>query len=455
MHTDAAIKNGVLALSSLHRNFARGHDDYSPSSMHYYKDPKTIQWYSKALAEMGNLFVAVDSDQGAVHKVIAASIIFVCIENLLADPKAARTHLQNALRIEKEDQARRAKKGKLHSRESVVTQALNRLDWGAMTLSSTDAPYPWDQDPSERVMKVRVPTTFTSLHQSEMWLFALLKDMFSFGRTLVSVESAFEMVGKVTRAATWYVQQMTNWKLAFEPLAADLERLDETTKNRCLLLRVYHRLGFLIGSAGYMPNEMSWDSCDEQFTEMLDWIEALPSLALQRTVFSLEPGVLVPLFLSATRCRHPQIRRRAVAIIRKQRRKEMVWESHGAARCAEWLIELEENGMHPKTADGRPHELDRFRVVDVDIDIQNSKLHIKTFLASDSSHTRLRTIKESLDMCMGVGYKDDCICQRETRYMSPEDRHSSRSEWEFERQQFDDERMGNARGRCPLNLLLL
>jgi hypothetical protein len=57
---------------------------------------------------------------------------------------------------------------------------------------------------------------------------------------------------------------------------------------------------------------------------------------------SFELSPIVPLFVTACRCRDPVLRRRAVAILMNCRRREGVWDSFGAAMVALHCIKLEE-----------------------------------------------------------------------------------------------------------------
>ncbi|KAH7139380.1 hypothetical protein B0J11DRAFT_516671 [Dendryphion nanum] len=58
---------------------------------------------------------------------------------------------------------------------------------------------------------------------------------------------------------------------------------------------------------------------------------------------SFELSPIVPLFLTACRCRDPIIRRRALALLLNCRRREGVWDSYGAGMVALQCIKLEEN----------------------------------------------------------------------------------------------------------------
>ncbi|KAF1959560.1 hypothetical protein CC80DRAFT_590776 [Byssothecium circinans] len=67
---------------------------------------------------------------------------------------------------------------------------------------------------------------------------------------------------------------------------------------------------------------------------------------------SFELSPIVPLFVTACRCRDPIIRRRAVALLLNCRRREGVWDSYGAGLVALQYVKLEE-GMDQAVDLGR------------------------------------------------------------------------------------------------------
>jgi hypothetical protein len=89
----------------------------------------------------------------------------------------------------------------------------------------------------------------------------------------------------------------------------------------------------------------------------------LPAKKSYRPSFSLDMGVVGPLFDVATRCRDPFIRRRAVAILRSASRQEGVLNSYLSALVAERVIQIEEN------AAGGYHQLQQSPQTDSDGDM--------------------------------------------------------------------------------------
>jgi len=53
----------------------------------------------------------------------------------------------------------------------------------------------------------------------------------------------------------------------------------------------------------------------------------------------------MPLYGVASRCRHPKIRRKAIAILRSSSRHEGVWNAILTAKVAERVMQIEEEGL--------------------------------------------------------------------------------------------------------------
>lgn len=128
-------------------------------------------------------------------------------------------------------------------------------------------------------------------------------------------------------------------------------RTDRTTLD-LLSVKLLHTLARLLIASNVMRpdmhTELSWDAHLVHFDRIL----ALSVLILRTerrqnplslSVMSLdEPKLNMALWLTATRCRHPVMRRRALQLLRGARRLEGVWMSTSAAAAAEKMIAIEE-----------------------------------------------------------------------------------------------------------------
>lgn len=59
--------------------------------------------------------------------------------------------------------------------------------------------------------------------------------------------------------------------------------------------------------------------------------------------FSADLGIVPPLFVVATKCRDPTVRREAIQLLRSSARREGMWDSEMTANIARWIMEIEES----------------------------------------------------------------------------------------------------------------
>ncbi len=99
-----------------------------------------------------------------------------------------------------------------------------------------------------------------------------------------------------------------------------------------------------------LGDQTMWDEYCPQFERVLE----LAALVVESYTepsnnqgprYCMDMNIVAPLFAVAHRCRHPVIRRKAVALLYAPSRQEGIWESRMTARAAERLIEMEEAGL--------------------------------------------------------------------------------------------------------------
>lgn len=118
-----------------------------------------------------------------------------------------------------------------------------------------------------------------------------------------------------------------------------------------LLLKLYHtavHLLLLISRIDY--DELSWDGYLGHFERFMTLTALILQAESRKSPFTPslasldEPGVIMPLWVTLRRCRHPLLRRRALGLLRIAKRQEGMWVSTCAAAVAERLIAIEEEG---------------------------------------------------------------------------------------------------------------
>ncbi|GME35961.1 C6 zinc finger domain containing protein [Neofusicoccum parvum] len=113
------------------------------------------------------------------------------------------------------------------------------------------------------------------------------------------------------------------------------------------ILHMHFQMGQIFTAVLTSSRERDWDAHFAQFEQINGLARALvagrgdgPGAA-----FSFETEVASPLYLAAVKCRHPRIRREAVALLERSARREGVIDSRRAGRVARAIIKIEEAGL--------------------------------------------------------------------------------------------------------------
>ena len=107
-----------------------------------------------------------------------------------------------------------------------------------------------------------------------------------------------------------------------------------------------------------LPNSPYWDTKLETFKGMLD--DAIEAVELRQAgdslpSFTMDLGVSSPMLFVLKRCRDPNIRRRGIALLKRAKCQEGIWNSDLIARVGEIVMVLEERGVSDaRTSDDIP-----------------------------------------------------------------------------------------------------
>jgi hypothetical protein len=200
--------------------------------------------------------------------------------------------------------------------------------------------------------RLEMPTVFTSLAEARYSL-VLNWHACSYGlNTLPSSEDPnfFQSL------ASWQqnsVDTFDKWSAALDTFLENRggSMAPEEVKG-LLILRVQSHLALttlrLTRTTVEEDDQTLWD----EFMQMYDKIISMAADFVEpddgentKPSFTIDLGVIGPLFEVISRCRDPVIRRRGVSLLKSRYRQEGVWNSFLVAKVAERLIEIEEEGL--------------------------------------------------------------------------------------------------------------
>jgi hypothetical protein len=138
-------------------------------------------------------------------------------------------------------------------------------------------------------------------------------------------------------------------------------------------------------------SEYLYDRYHSQFESIIDRVQSLTAATssnqlgekhLSKLSFSFEMGFVCPLFVTATKCRDPKLRRKAIALLSALNRREGVWDSSGAAKVAEKMMQIEEKGLMDVQQADQIAEERRIHSLDAWINIDQREIQLLCSLSA-------------------------------------------------------------------------
>ncbi|KAF3760884.1 hypothetical protein M406DRAFT_334507 [Cryphonectria parasitica EP155] len=181
--------------------------------------------------------------------------------------------------------------------------------------------------------------------------------------TSTTVPSPTEAEAAVVRDLEAWEQNLTDLLESNSVSSSANPHHHHTNPLDLLALKLLHAATRLLLAANIMRpdySELGWDGCLGYFERILALValvlraEAHKNPLLQSVMSLDEPAINVVLWLTAYRCRHPILRRRALALLQRARRLEGVWMSTSTAAAARKVIEVEETGGLSRNSSSGP-----------------------------------------------------------------------------------------------------
>lgn len=373
-----SIRYALCSLSALHRMSTASTlpgmscNEYQQYALQQYNH--AVRCTQKLLAESS------DGSEDKVLKGLVACILFVSYENILGNYKTAQMHLQNGLQIIAKDRHKRP----ISRIPSDVLQVFERLDLQSMTFADSMAPYPYHlcHEPMELP---KMPTGFTAIEES----ITFVLDVF---RWICRKAASWEPSPIPTEELDAAHQALKQWDSDIDRLLTQLHA--ETTDEICLrmkLLKMYQVTTTIIIATGVYGQETLHDDHLSKYQQVIAWGEDLFACSKNSTstpsrdqFLSFDIGVITPLFFAAIKCRDPMVRRRAISLLASNNLQEGSWNSVGAAKVAEFVMGIEEEGLPPEFSQHQVLETARVHLVQTATDVERREIGLSCLLCSEN-----------------------------------------------------------------------
>ncbi len=402
---EPVVRNAIVALGTLHEDYQAREGKYSNQLIEEPSHQHALQLYGKALRQLNSNLQEGDS-RGAKLAIIS-SILFACFEVLRRNNMAAVIHYQAGMReltrqmnIAKEVQASSSPptfqpipQGELDE----LLRVFARYDIQACTFSK-----PIAETLDIHLPKV-VPTNLT-LNEARMHLDNLLISVYQ----LVKSNLAMYRYWKHDAVPFDWRMRKDEATMTFEAWLSALEnflrqnnqKLRSTEMKSLLGLRLQIKVAIImLKTCIDCPGETTYDFFENQFEEMVQEVERMgDALSLREgrpldnesTPFTMDLGIIHPLFFIATKCRNWTLRRRAIVELRRAGR-EGVWEGPIMAVVAERMVQIEESGV-PR-GEHVPEEK-RFHKIEKNVHYESRQVFVEATKAKDSNWKDFQVVRE-------------------------------------------------------------
>ncbi|KAJ3499381.1 hypothetical protein NLG97_g364 [Lecanicillium saksenae] len=340
--TEPVVRHAVLAMSSLHEHLSTRQgpcDSIGPSFIY--------SEYGKSISALRNW----KSDDGPTIPLLAC-VLYTCLEFLLDNEQAARMHIIEGRKL----------LGSLGDDHSPAVEMVKRdlvpmytrLGLAAFLYGGHPPGVPDHLRPS-----IAPPTKFETIAEARTLLYHLLDEALRFSTTvrpkLYGGDLDAEGLQSLAETQKDLLSRLHHWHTIFVVLTSGIKMTQANVCTQNLLL-IYYNTATIWLSTSLRPEESAFDEHITGFGTIVSLASAIITGAQRGPPlhsFSFETELIAPIYWTATKCRHPLLRRAAVKLLMKdelKNRRENLWHSNEAIAIALRAIEIEEDNIDRTTA---------------------------------------------------------------------------------------------------------
>ncbi|SPO07201.1 uncharacterized protein DNG_09895 [Cephalotrichum gorgonifer] len=345
-----AIWHASVAVAAMYKRYT------IPSSAHSTTLRKDL--YNFALTQYnasisGLVDVASRENPGPGDKdvILATSILYTGLCSLRGDPREAFLHMRNGLKLFRQwkhwERRRSRGSGGVLPVNSIVT-LFNRLDSQALNLLDDASRMEWEGGHIPREPSTKPFTSVTEAYfEFELSLSGLLGLM----QRREFIAGPYP-TGPSRESRLVFRNALSAWSEKFSALRPLLK---ESEMEAALILQIRHIAFDIALTIDVSSWELAWDEFHPQYEQIVTFSRQLLEKYHPATggdggaeheacgpIFSFAASVCEPLYVAASSCRDPVLRREAISLLRQWPRRECLWDSVLAASLAESIMLMEE-----------------------------------------------------------------------------------------------------------------
>jgi hypothetical protein len=339
---EASVRHAIVALASLYEDNGK----WSVGEFPDVPNSFAICQRSKAIARLTENPQGHEDSSPTV--VLMTCILFIAYEMFAGNYEGALRHMTSGVYLSYDEQSKRGAQqsttSNLPQHPDELTIQLQQL-FGRLMMQTI---FFVDTTPSKwRFLTPKftpefpfVPAEFESIDEVRNCLEGCLSAIFH--RVLLDKLGGLE-------AERVDGEALQHWAVSFESfMTTKGGELPPRAGLVAILLEIQYTTGSILLSASAFAHESIFDSFESEFSRVVDLAFRLISQNneiakdTRTTCPSFDMGVLPHLYLVATRCRHPFIRRTALHLLQKGPSQEGIWNKKVLVAIAERIMMLEE-----------------------------------------------------------------------------------------------------------------
>ncbi|KAJ4419459.1 hypothetical protein N0V85_001031 [Neurospora sp. IMI 360204] len=375
--SEPAVKHAVLAVSSLHEAMVRG--AVAPYVDITDKQSFALFQYNKAISCLLDRMPDVDSRPLVP---LLTCILFVFVEFMQFKDVESLIHLQQGHQILSQLERKPSLRGnpEFEIIRNHIVPMYTRISLTLLMIGGDPTAIPV---PLKTL--IDVPMTFETIDQVRYALHDFMEECLRF--TKKSKPAKYQQVSPEELRALEEEQDLLMRKLSRFNVAFSLflSRNQKLLPPGCVdLIEIHTKTIHIWISTALSTNETAFDDHISFFSAIIPraaaFMETLSSPTTRENqttkagtmtatgtaasltdarrfsaMFTFETHVIAPLFFVAIKCRHPEVRRAALDLLRRNpARRENVWRADIMASIADYTIKLEERHLHSPDSDYAP-----------------------------------------------------------------------------------------------------
>ncbi|KAL2823496.1 hypothetical protein BDW59DRAFT_97360 [Aspergillus cavernicola] len=344
---EPSIRHAMTAIGAIHSRVQNAKRLPSPEEGSAPTERFVLEEYNKSIQ---NLVKSLSSAKGQnLHLTLTSCCLFICLEMLRGNQTQALDHIEAGLRIiHKHEQTAAAACSSVLYRE--LRSLFLRLNLQASFFGRLLIPLKLTS--SETIRQISI---FTDFPESRIYLDQLMTKALLFIRSIgIMREERDPTLQLEFEAEQEHIRQdFLAWRWSHDKLLHKLgPKITPSDLCASLLQRIYYHTSLFWVLTVLGRDEDLFDNYIPDFESVVSYAEEIvrinssssPSIENSADfVFSLEGEIIGPLYYTSTRCRHPQIRRRAIEIMRHYSKREGMWDAKLYCAVAKLVIEVEES----------------------------------------------------------------------------------------------------------------